>query len=328
MDVVPVWVKLPALPLHFWDLYHFRRIGDILGTFLEADLSFLETKEKKVARILVNLNIREGLAEAIILEWGPDPITQILDYENVPFRCRRCHVYGYPAASCKLKVRSHNDNRRKGDWVAHDKPSDLPHVVYGPSQSSADELDSDMPIEDLAVPAPGMVIGILDQTVQTSFLVEDSANGEPSGPGNPNLPLLSNVNMFLNNVSFIGSDWIDGSRKLSLSGKSVLSLPSVSAEVFSGLGSHHVATISNFELVHPDDAISVSEFDKPFSVEVPPPTVVNSVPNDSEESCPSPFDTMGSGYFLRSSHKPVLGLGKSSSSVRKGRGHKTNLSKA
>ena len=40
VDVVPVWVRLPALPLHFWDLYHFRRIGDMLGTFLEADLSF------------------------------------------------------------------------------------------------------------------------------------------------------------------------------------------------------------------------------------------------------------------------------------------------
>ena len=93
VDIIPVWVKLPALPLHFWDIYHFRRIGDILGQFLEADLSFLETKVKRVARILVNLNIREGLAESIILEWGPDPITQILDYENIPFRCRRCHVH-------------------------------------------------------------------------------------------------------------------------------------------------------------------------------------------------------------------------------------------
>ena len=62
VDVVPVWVRLPALPLHFWDLYHFRRIGDMLGTFLEADLSFLESREKKVARILVNLNVREGIS--------------------------------------------------------------------------------------------------------------------------------------------------------------------------------------------------------------------------------------------------------------------------
>ena len=71
VDVIPIWVRLPALPLHFWDLYHFRRIGDILGTFLEADLSYLETNEKKVAHILVNINLREGLAEYINLDWGP-----------------------------------------------------------------------------------------------------------------------------------------------------------------------------------------------------------------------------------------------------------------
>ena len=68
VDVIPIWVRLLALPLRFWDLYHFRRIGDILGTFLEVDLSYLETNEKKVARILVNINLREGLAEYINLD--------------------------------------------------------------------------------------------------------------------------------------------------------------------------------------------------------------------------------------------------------------------
>ena len=56
-----------------------------MGSFLEADLSFLETHEKKVARILVNLNLREGLAENINLDWGLAIIPQLLDYENVPF---------------------------------------------------------------------------------------------------------------------------------------------------------------------------------------------------------------------------------------------------
>ena len=85
VDVLPIWVRMPALPLHFWDLYHFKRIGDIIGTFLEADLSFRETNEKKVVRILVNINLREVLAESINLEWGSEIIPQLLDYENVSF---------------------------------------------------------------------------------------------------------------------------------------------------------------------------------------------------------------------------------------------------
>ena len=92
MDVLPIWVRLPALPLHFWDMYRFKRIGDILGTFLEADLSFVETKVKKVARILVNINLREGLAESINLDWGPVIIPQILDYEkcSIPLQTLSC----------------------------------------------------------------------------------------------------------------------------------------------------------------------------------------------------------------------------------------------
>ena len=47
-----------------------------------------------------------------------------------------------------------------------------------------------------------------------------------------------------------------------------------------------------------------------------------------EESSPSPPDSSESGYFLRSCQKQSYGLGKSSSPVRRGRGRKTNLSKA
>ena len=329
VDIIPIWVKLPALPLHFWDLYHFRRIGDILGTFLEADLSFLETKEKKVARILVNLNIREGLAESIILEWGPDPITQILDYENVPFRCRRCHVYGHPAVSCKLQVRSHMGNRRNGVRDAFDKPSEMPHEVFGPSQSSAEDLDSDLPVEELIVPVSGVVEDFLEQPVQSSIPVEEKAVGDPSGPGNPSLPLLSNVNLFLNNVSIHGFDWLDGLRKLSLAGQSDFHMPSVSNEVFKGLGSFVVAPCSNFDPVQPLIVNSDCDIIKPVIMEAPSPSVVSPVSaNCSEESCHSPQDSLESGYFLRSCQKPVQGLGKNSSVVRKGKGRKTNLSKA
>ena len=125
-------MRFAALPLHFWDLYHFKQIGDILGTFLEADFSYLETLEKKVARILVNLNLRDGLAESINLDWGPVIISQILDYENVPFGCRRCHAYGHPISECSLLAHQHNGNRgrcasarREGQPVKMDRPFEV-----------------------------------------------------------------------------------------------------------------------------------------------------------------------------------------------------------
>jgi hypothetical protein len=52
MDIILVWVRLPALPLHFWSLEHFKLIGNFLGDFLDADMTFEETKQRKVARVL------------------------------------------------------------------------------------------------------------------------------------------------------------------------------------------------------------------------------------------------------------------------------------
>lgn len=68
---------------------------------------------KQVAHILVNINIREGLVETINLDWGPDIILQILDYENIPFQCQCCHAYGHPVSECSLPVRTFFGGRKK-----------------------------------------------------------------------------------------------------------------------------------------------------------------------------------------------------------------------
>lgn len=136
-DTAPFWVRLPGLPLDYWSEEHFRGIGNILGSYLGGDYSFVYTKEKKVARILVNLNVREGLAEDMKLSWGPYAIMQKLEYENVPFRCWRwcwrCHAYGHPASDCKLPLRTRNGGRRK--WFDGIDKS----VPAGPSSSTGDQ---------------------------------------------------------------------------------------------------------------------------------------------------------------------------------------------
>ena len=55
VDVVPTWVRLPSLPLSFWFEEYFEHIGNLLGSFLEADYSFKVTNLKRVAWILVNI---------------------------------------------------------------------------------------------------------------------------------------------------------------------------------------------------------------------------------------------------------------------------------
>ena len=108
MDVVPIWVRLLGLPMQYWSEDHFTSIENILGTFLEADMYFKITKLHRVARILVNINVREGLFEEIRLSWGNTFFKQRLDYENIPFRFHRCHTYGHLEVDCSLGVRMIN----------------------------------------------------------------------------------------------------------------------------------------------------------------------------------------------------------------------------
>ena len=70
-------------------------LGNTLGTFLEADVSFLETGICCLGKILVLLDMRNGLAEDIVIKKGDFVFTQPLDYVGLPLHCNRCHSYGH-----------------------------------------------------------------------------------------------------------------------------------------------------------------------------------------------------------------------------------------
>lgn len=108
----PVWVKLPGLPMQFSTDSAFISVGNTLGKFLNIDISYLRTHECGVARILVSLNPREGLADAINLKYRDIEFFQILDYENLPFRCHCCHQYGHLDWECPLGHRQRRGQRR------------------------------------------------------------------------------------------------------------------------------------------------------------------------------------------------------------------------
>ena len=85
LDTILVWVHLRGIPLEFWNPAWLSEIGNELGTFIEVDLSFQQTEIKKVARILVSLNIRTSLPEAFNFVWKNKQKRQLLDYEGLPF---------------------------------------------------------------------------------------------------------------------------------------------------------------------------------------------------------------------------------------------------
>jgi hypothetical protein len=98
ITAAPVWVRLPHLPLHLWGTRSLEAIGNKLGRFLDS----AEPKGDQFtcARICVEVNLEKGLPEAINLSLGEWCHFQELDYEQIPFKCLRCHAYGHFARSC------------------------------------------------------------------------------------------------------------------------------------------------------------------------------------------------------------------------------------
>ena len=77
-------------------------IGNYLGSFVKIVEATARGRYTSFAIICVYMNIFEPLPEMIELEYAGKVWQQLLDYEHIPFRCRRCHEYGHLYKSCPL----------------------------------------------------------------------------------------------------------------------------------------------------------------------------------------------------------------------------------
>jgi hypothetical protein len=94
---VPVWVRLPNLPIHCWNPSSLQAIGNGLGRYIDR----AEPRDQySCARICVEVDLEVGLPEAIKLKVGTWQHIQKLDYEQLPFKCRGCHEYGHFQRNC------------------------------------------------------------------------------------------------------------------------------------------------------------------------------------------------------------------------------------
>ena len=70
---VPVWVRLPNLPLHCWDFESLQRIGNGIGRFIDKANN---KGQYTCARIYVEVDLEAGLPEAVKLSVGSYPLPE------------------------------------------------------------------------------------------------------------------------------------------------------------------------------------------------------------------------------------------------------------
>jgi hypothetical protein len=94
------WVLLPGLPLNLWNKKALAAIGNALGRFIAMDESLLCASDRKLARVLVEVDIHSGLLETLDIQWRDQYFTQKLDYMGIPFHCTLCRRTGHLRCSC------------------------------------------------------------------------------------------------------------------------------------------------------------------------------------------------------------------------------------
>jgi hypothetical protein len=109
---VPVWLRLYSLPLDYWLSSTFEAIGNKLGKYVKTSEATLKGRYTSYARICIEMDVSGALPEAISLEFRDEEWIQSIDYEQIPFRCRRCHEHGHLFRECPLNKKQETKNTK------------------------------------------------------------------------------------------------------------------------------------------------------------------------------------------------------------------------
>jgi hypothetical protein len=135
VESAPVWIKLPGLPMEFWNENIFRGIASILGDLLAIDSATAARSRLVHARLCVNVAKDLNLPKHIEISSRLGVWNQPIEYESFPFACYICFQTGHPALKCPNKkaddFKRDVDPKKSSKMVWKAKPSNVEGYIEG-----------------------------------------------------------------------------------------------------------------------------------------------------------------------------------------------------
>ncbi|KAK6119622.1 hypothetical protein DH2020_046645 [Rehmannia glutinosa] len=101
-----VWIRLPGLPIHFFDHNALFAIGIIIGMPLQVDSLTATRSRLSMARVCVELDLLKERIDEIILEFDDTTHAQKIIYERIPDYCTHCKHIGHSIEGCYMNGNS------------------------------------------------------------------------------------------------------------------------------------------------------------------------------------------------------------------------------
>ena len=95
-----LWALLPGLPFPLWNHPLLEGVGNTIGRFVVLDDDFMNSYDKRMAKISVELDISKRLPVEIEILCRERLFIQRLDYQGIPFRCSCCRETGHLRRVC------------------------------------------------------------------------------------------------------------------------------------------------------------------------------------------------------------------------------------
>lgn len=142
---VPLWVKLPNLPLNCWSKKCLSRITSVIGEPVCADECTTRQLRISFARVLVDIDVTKELPNSIrIVDPNGNQFDQVVIYEWIPPFCKTCNRVGHDCSKPPPPARNKPGVRKGGPKPHQDQePSSvIPGATYVPKTQNQPQQKS------------------------------------------------------------------------------------------------------------------------------------------------------------------------------------------
>ncbi|XP_057775104.1 uncharacterized protein LOC130994087 [Salvia miltiorrhiza] len=100
-SLAQVWVRIYYLLVEFWHPEVLSGIGRWLGQPLKIDGNSIDDEVAQYARIFVEIDLAQPLAESMVIDGGDYYFNIDLSYEYIPLYCTKCKIVGHSVDRCR-----------------------------------------------------------------------------------------------------------------------------------------------------------------------------------------------------------------------------------